>query len=448
MMNKLTILVLIFFTTLMACKPVTKESSSLVFSGTIENPNRSGFTISGNDFEQEISLDSSGNFKADLEGIREGSYTLWDSVESTKIYLIPGLDLQLTMKADSFDESIKYEGPGADASNYLADKYRMEEKMNLDYKGIYSMDEKEFLTEIAKIEKELMAFLESYKSLPGNFYEMEAKSVKYAKLGLMSNYQGAHAYYTKNKDFKPSDNFLDPLKDIDYNSELDFNKIDAYKRLVISNYTSGDIMDNIAKLDDITVPAIKKEVLKSLQYSMRPGMENLDEVFEGISAHAVDEDFKVDLVSKYETYKELAKGKVSPGFSFPDVEGKVVNLNDLEGKVVYIDVWATWCGPCLAEIPYLKELEEELHEENLAFVSISVDKEKDKGKWENMIAEKQLKGYQLFSDKDWKSDFVKAYGIQGIPRFILIDKAGKIISPDAPRPSSGDEIRSMIAEAL
>ena len=148
--------------------------------------------------------------------------------------------------------------------------------------------------------------------------------------------------------------------------------------------------------------------------------------------------------------KELPKGSPSPVFeNYENYAGGTTSLSDLAGKYVYVDVWATWCGPCKAEIPFLKEVEEEYKDKNIQFVSISVDngrgykadtpeaaKEASIEGWKKMIAEKELGGIQLLADKDWQSDFIRDYKINGIPRFILIDPNGNIVSPDAPRPSS------------
>ena len=121
-------------------------------------------------------------------------------------------------------------------------------------------------------------------------------------------------------------------------------------------------------------------------------------------------------------------GKVTPSPIFNNYEnyaGGTNSLEDFKGRYVYIDVWATWCGPCKKEIPYLNAIEEKLHDRNIEFVSISVD-------------EKSLTGIQLISDNGWETDFIKSYKISGIPRFILIDPKGNIIDPDAPRPSSSE----------
>jgi thiol-disulfide isomerase/thioredoxin len=139
--------------------------------------------------------------------------------------------------------------------------------------------------------------------------------------------------------------------------------------------------------------------------------------------------------------------QASPAFvNYENYKGGNTSLSDLKGKYVYVDVWATWCGPCKAEIPSLKKVEKEYHDKNIEFVSISTDNgrgyknksaEASKEGWKKMIAEKEMGGIQLFAGDVWKdSDFRTFYKINSIPRFILLDPEGIIINPDAPRPSS------------
>ena len=110
-------------------------------------------------------------------------------------------------------------------------------------------------------------------------------------------------------------------------------------------------------------------------------------------------------------------------------------LDSLKRKYGYVDVWATWCGPCRKEIPSLQKVEEQYHGKNIEFVSISIDELKDHDKWNKLVTEKHWGGTQLFADCDWSSEFIEAYAVDGIPRFILIDPDGKIVNADAPRPS-------------
>ncbi len=142
-------------------------------------------------------------------------------------------------------------------------------------------------------------------------------------------------------------------------------------------------------------------------------------------------------------WADLRAGLNAPGFKAYDREGEAVSLDDLKGKAVYIDVWATWCGPCIAEIPSLKSVEKDYHDADITFVSVSIDEQKDTEKWKTFVKDKALGGTQLMAEDAWKSDIAQGYNIKGIPRFILIDKDGKIVKADAPRPSS-NEIRDLL----
>lgn len=141
----------------------------------------------------------------------------------------------------------------------------------------------------------------------------------------------------------------------------------------------------------------------------------------------------------------LKPGDAAFKFSYPDKEGKTVTMDDLKGKVVLVDVWATWCGPCKAEIPHLKKLEEEMKGTDVSIVSISVDEAKDKDKWLKMIADDDLGGTQLFAS-GW-GDLAQYYKITGIPRFMVFDRQGKIVTVDSPRPSS-PELKALLEKTL
>lgn len=134
--------------------------------------------------------------------------------------------------------------------------------------------------------------------------------------------------------------------------------------------------------------------------------------------------------------EELAKGTPSPEFKdYKNYEGGTMSLADLNGKYTYIDVWATWCAPCKYEIPFLKKVEKEYEGKNIQFVSLSIDRPQDEGKWRDMIKDKELTGIQLLADNAINSEFIQDYYIQGIPRFIILDPKGNIVDYDAARPS-------------
>ena len=207
-----------------------------------------------------------------------------------------------------------------------------------------------------------------------------------------------------------------------------------------------------------TLFELEEKELKEKIKEITSKFENLLEESKGLDAHLIKlekEEFantEKQILEQYNQMKQRKNqfadfiGKPSPDFvNYENYNGGTTSLKDLRGKYVYIDIWATWCGPCKKEIPFLQTLEKQYHEKNIAFVSISVDsgrgykgnsKELSKEGWRKMIKEKEMGGIQLFADKDFKSDFVTAYKIKGIPRFILIDPSGNIVDANASRPSS------------
>lgn len=131
----------------------------------------------------------------------------------------------------------------------------------------------------------------------------------------------------------------------------------------------------------------------------------------------------------YNANKKLIPGADAIDCQLEDINGKTIKLSDLYGKVLYLDIWATWCGPCCEEIPYMEKLAQHFKGDNrIVPISISVDRKKKD--W----------SAKLKADKpEWSQylcpDFTDLYGIAGIPCFILIDTKGKIITTKAPRPS-------------
>jgi len=169
--------------------------------------------------------------------------------------------------------------------------------------------------------------------------------------------------------------------------------------------------------------------------SLLSDSKGIEEVFAESQKKDIEKSIN-GLILIYNSKQQLLvlNGKESPKFKgYENFSGGSVSLDDLKGRYVYIDLWATWCAPCRAEIPFLKEVESLYHDKNIVFVSISTDRQKDYEKWRKMVTEGKLSGIQLWARED--KTFTDAYMVAGIPRFILIDPKGYVISPDAPRPS-------------
>lgn len=411
----------------------------VILSGHIENQNEPIISINGDEVSHEIKINEDGSFLDTLELV-QGFYTLSHGGETTEFFVQPGDNLQISLNTRQFDENLKYEGKGAENNNYLASKVLAEEEANLDFKEIYAMDEADFLVKLEEIRSGQQELLKSAEKLSPDFLKIENDNLRYDYLSNLQMYREYHEYFTGKEGFETSVGFLDPLKGVDYNDETAHKHSKAYRQLVngyFNNVLKYEESDEFkSEISKISSASIGKSIAKDLAYNLAPSYDKNALLYESLMALSQDEKFKTDLSTKYEKIKALGKGMPSPVFeNYENHKGGHTSLTDLKGKYTYIDIWATWCGPCKREIPSLKAVEEEYHDKNIQFLSISIDKAKDHQTWVNMVKEKELGGIQLFADNDWNSKFVKDYAIEGIPRFILIDPDGRIITGDAPRPS-------------
>ncbi|HXH19247.1 MAG TPA: TlpA disulfide reductase family protein, partial [Chitinophagales bacterium] len=141
--------------------------------------------------------------------------------------------------------------------------------------------------------------------------------------------------------------------------------------------------------------------------------------------------------------------KSSQPFTLIDLKGNKVYLDDFKGKVIYVDFWASWCGPCRQQFPYAKELHKMLSPEHLkqvVFLYISIDN--DEITWKNAIEKNGIQGFNTLSPGGWSSSAAQYFGVHSIPRYMLIDKNGNIADPNAKRPSSGQEIINDIVRLI
>jgi thiol-disulfide isomerase/thioredoxin len=128
--------------------------------------------------------------------------------------------------------------------------------------------------------------------------------------------------------------------------------------------------------------------------------------------------------------------------AFKDINGHDIDLSKMKGKVVLVDFWATWCGPCIAEMPNVIKAYGEYHDKGFEVIGISLDQ--DKGALEKFIADKKMTWPQYFDGKGWGNEISTGFGINSIPATFLIGKDGKIAATDL----RGPALDSKIAELL
>ena len=179
---------------------------------------------------------------------------------------------------------------------------------------------------------------------------------------------------------------------------------------------------------------------------LRQAPEDMDEMMAAYKKVSTNKQGWAEAEKVYAHYVKLKKGSQAADFTMTDKNGKQLSLADLRGKAVYIDCWATWCGPCCMEIPYMEKLYQHYKDnKDIELISISLDT--NKTKWLAKLKADKPQWRQFICPDNFQSQLCKNYDIDAIPRFLFFDKEGKIISLDAPRPSDEDIIK-FIDDAL
>jgi peroxiredoxin len=138
----------------------------------------------------------------------------------------------------------------------------------------------------------------------------------------------------------------------------------------------------------------------------------------------------------------LAVGTIFPDFNEKDVDGKPLSIANYKGKVVMIDFWATWCGPCVGELPNVFATYQKHHAQGFEIIGVSLDQ--DQTKLTEFIKSKDMTWQQFFDGQGWGNKLAVKYGIQSIPSTFLLDGEGKIIGKDL----RGEELEAVVASAL
>ena len=152
------------------------------------------------------------------------------------------------------------------------------------------------------------------------------------------------------------------------------------------------------------------------------------------------------LANRVDSLARFAVGTQAFNFNYVDPEGNMVRLSDFRGKLVLIDFWASWCGPCRHEMKSLLPIYNDLKGDDLVFISISLDKrEKD---WRKMLETENLPWVMLWNKEgftigDTPNEIQKAYSFYGIPFILLVDEEGKILE----RGLRGEQVREAILKA-
>lgn len=365
--------------------------------------------------------------------------------EKTKnIYLQKGDDVTISFDANDFDNTFAVKGGNEKAIDYL-NKIQLTGLPN----EVYIQPWSEFKATVDKKIASMKRLLKARKfAADDKFLKMEEGRITYFYANAFLMYPVSHTYLTQDTTLVLGKDYYDTLRQY-VKEDDDLADNDEYRNYMIETaHVFDEAGKNIRQLypkvlaemsyigENTKSDKVRESLIHFLAFTYVEGngVENITDLqnlyYTYVTSPRLNEIFKKACAK----WDKAAVGRPSPMFKGVDVNGKEMTLRDFRGKYIYIDMWATWCGPCQKELPFLKKLEEKFKGRNIVFVGLSIDQ--DKAKWAARVKSGALSGTQLHIGKG--SKFQSDYRISGIPRFILLDPNGRIVNPDMTRPSSED----------
>lgn len=155
------------------------------------------------------------------------------------------------------------------------------------------------------------------------------------------------------------------------------------------------------------------------------GLEKTENAFNKLTPNVRESVFGKKLKGAIDLMKSVTSGAPAPDFTLPSPDGNEIKLSDFRGKYLLLDFWASWCGPCLREVPNVKKVYDAYHDKGFEILGVSLDE--DAEAWKNAIRSNHLNWNHVSSLEGWGCPVAKKYSVSAVPTMILIDPAGNII---------------------
>lgn len=391
--------------------------------------------------------------------------------QRTELYLTPGDQLHLTLDFPNFDRTLAYSGRGAAANNYLAQALY---KFEYGPAGAVPRPQDQLQPSTTPgqarqyadaFRQQQQAFLATYAQahpLPAAFRQQQALYIDLQWGRYLLSYPAYVRYKTKQEAVLPP-TYFDFLRQLPLR-QLDGQVAQEPVARFLSSYGS-----RLEALGPLTAEAASaRRLYAQATADLGPGAARDQAVFYLLSDQLIMGDAR-GVMAAYPTFRAqnqdsatarvlhemlrkqapLLPGRPAPTFTLRDAADKPVALADFKGKVVYLDFWASWCVPCLAEAPAAVELKKKFEGRDVVFLYISVDRRADD--WQKSLATHPLTGTSSVHLRDvagTPAAVQGTYQANAIPSYWLIGRDGRIVLAHAPRPSDGAKTVAAIEAAL
>ncbi|WP_372752731.1 redoxin domain-containing protein [Labilibaculum sp.] len=268
--------------------------------------------------------------------------------------------------------------------------------------------------------------------------DANVKSLKNAKIIGSVNHDLISSYNDKQLQFqlKQQKMFSEYQKAEQKGNQFQMDSIEAaFNKLELDKLDAGEQFITLNK-NTHAAAFVAYRISSPLETS------EIEKIYAMLSEKAKKSPYADLLKEKIELLKSVETGQPAPDFILNTPKGKPLSLSSFKGKVVVIDFWASWCGPCRKENPHMLELYKELHPKGVEFLGVSLDKEKKS--WLKAIKDDGLIWNHVSDLKYWDCEAAKLYGITGIPATVVIDQNGNIVAKKV----FGDDLKAAIENLI
>ncbi|MEJ2904512.1 TlpA disulfide reductase family protein [Pedobacter panaciterrae] len=447
---------------LITASSFAQKTTSFLLKGNVKNLDDTFFELATtgyfNNTVNAVLVDKKGNFSKHIyiDGIQD--FYLYLNNDAITAFAVPGDTIEVNWDQKNFKNTFKINSPSPERAQDLSIMMAIYNKRRQPFldlnRKLYEEKELADSSKYRLINDSYNAELNIIFSAPHTKYSITKTfyDAYFKHVGLLRGLRGnlLNIYKLKTDDRYSSPEYA--KFDHTYLSEEIFIQSAPYRDFLFDQvrfhqpfkyYTaingSGYAAFNPAKKDYQSGQAFLNIIPIRDWFSAKAimfGFEHYDfkdvkSVYDDYLAHGSTPAYLDTVKTFYDNARKLAPGQPAPAFNLKDMKGNSVSLSDFKGKLVYIDFWGVYCGPCIGDI---KENGTKMHEKykdkDVVFLNICVD---EKGStWTDKVKELKLDGVNLVAEGWTTNQVCKDYNINAIPHYVLIDKEGKIINNNAP----------------
>lgn len=412
------------------------------------------------EIEHKISFNANHQFELNLELPEPTIGYLYYGNEKVDLYIEPGDNFTFSFDPQNFHKTLFFRGRGAENNNYLKNREMVFAELDADLsKQIKNQNVLAFMSYLKENLKEKRGYLRDYNhahAFTKSFLAYAEADIDYWFGFNLLNYPWENPlHYNQEGPLQLDGTYYGALDEISVVSEdalpnqnytYFLEQFFSYQKTQLEN----EGLDNF-QLAEKYLQGTPLNYYKTKLFAIdcrRGKAREAGPYIKEFIQESNNDGFNDVLRLIYNDAKGLLKGEAAPDFSLADINGQMVNLSDLRGKIVYLDFWATWCPPCVHALRNSKQWKSKFKGKDVAFVYVSLDK--DQNSWRNFIRRQGIDGIHVIVDSPnvYQSKIAKRYKVKRLPAVFLLDKAGKIHYNSSDKDARKVPVADMINDLL